>query len=377
MARLETGLRRARLKSGLKQSELAKRAGISRQTLSVLESGRGQPSTSVALHLARVLGCRVEELFWLRDEAGELTAELAAAEGPRRKAERVVIGSIAGRWVAHPLSREDPLALTTSADALLVRSSRGDQTVRLRALRPPEALQANVLVAGCDPGLSVLAGHVEDRWPGQRLRWIAVGSDAALKMLGRGHVHLAGAHLFDEETGEYNLPFVRRAFGGRPMMVVTFAHLEEGFAIARGNPLRIRKPEDIAGADIPLVNREPGAGARRLLDRVLRKARVPASAVEGYENLLSGHLQAAPAAAMGPADGAGGARSPASAPGPDFIPLSKKRFDLVFPKEWSADARAGWIVETLEGRAFRRELASLGGYDTHQSGQVVTELKVK
>src|SRR5437868_15201545 len=120
MARLETGLRRARLKSGLKQSELAKRAGISRQTLSVLESGRGQPSTSVALHLARVLGCRVEELFWLRDEAGEMTAELASrSETSRGKAERVVIGSVAGRWVAHPLSREDPLAVTTSADAWL------------------------------------------------------------------------------------------------------------------------------------------------------------------------------------------------------------------------------------------------------------------
>jgi len=378
MARLETGLRRARLKSGLKQSELAKRAGISRQTLSVLESGRGQPSTSVALHLARVLGCRVEELFWLRDEAGELTAELAAgAEAPRAKAGRVVIGSVAGRWVAHPLSREDPLALTTSADALLVRGSRADRTVRLRPLRPPEALQANVLVAGCDPGLSVLAGHVEDRWPGQRLRWIPVGSDAALKMLGRGHAHLAGAHLFDEETGEYNLPFVRRAFGGRPMMVVTFAHLEEGFALARGNPLRIRKPEDIARPEIRLVNREPGAGARRLLDRLLRKARVPASAVEGYEKLLSGHLQVAQAVAMGAADVGVVARSAAIAHGLDFIPLSEERFDLVFPKEWSADARAGWIVETLEGRAFRRELASLGGYDTRQSGQVVTELNVK
>ena len=376
MARLETGLRSARLKSGLKQSELAKRAGISRQTLSVLESGRGQPSTSVALHLARVLGCRVEELFWLRDEAGELTAELA--EGARAtKAERVVIGSVAGRWVAHLLSKEDPLALTTSADALIVRSSRADGTVRLRALRPPEALQANVLVAGCDPGLSVLAGHVEDRWPGQRLRWIPVGSDAALKMLGRGHAHVAGAHLFDEETGQYNLPFVRRAFGGRPMMVVTFAHLEEGFAIAKGNPLRIRKPEDIARPEIRLVNREPGAGARRLLDRLLRKARVPASAVEGYENLLSGHLQVAQAVAMGAADVGVVARSAAIAHGLDFIPLSEERFDLVFPKEWSADARAGWIVETLEGRAFRRELQSLGGYDTRQSGQVVTELNVK
>src|SRR5437764_14309278 len=117
MARLETGLRRARLKSGLKQSELAKRAGISRQTLSVLESGRGKPSTSVALHLARVLGCRVEELFWLRDEAGEITAELAAgAEGPRTKSERVVIGWIAGRWVAHPRPREDRPPLTPPPD---------------------------------------------------------------------------------------------------------------------------------------------------------------------------------------------------------------------------------------------------------------------
>jgi molybdate-binding protein/DNA-binding XRE family transcriptional regulator len=380
MAKLETGLRRARLRSGLKQSELAERAGISRQTLSVLEAGRGQPSTSVALHLAHVLGCRVEDLFWLRDEASGLTAELATTpEGRGPGNERAVIGSIAGRWVAHPLSREDPLALTTSADALVIKGrGRGaDGTVRLRALRPPEALQANVLVAGCDPALSVLAGHVEDRWPGQRLRWIAVSSDSALKILGRGHAHVAGAHLFDEETGEYNLPFVRRAFGGRPMVVVTFAHLEEGFAIAKGNPHRIRKPEDIARPEIRFVNREPGAGARRLLDRLLRKARVPASAVEGYENLLRGHLQVAQAVAMGAADAGVVARSAAIAHGLDFIPLSEERFDLVFPKEWSADARAGWIVETLEGRAFRRELASLGGYDTRQSGQVVTELNVK
>src|SRR4051812_29285501 len=135
MAKLETGLRRLRLRSGLKQSDLAQRAGISRQTLSVLESGRGQPSTSVALQLARVLGCRVEDLFWLRDEAGELTAELAEGAVVRgSKAERAMIGSVAGRWVAHPLSREDPLALTMSADALLVRSRNADQTVRLRAL---------------------------------------------------------------------------------------------------------------------------------------------------------------------------------------------------------------------------------------------------
>src|SRR5437763_1273314 len=158
MARLQSALRRARQRSGLKQGELAARAGISRQTLSVLESARAEPTTLVAL----------------------------------------------------------------------------------------------------------------------RLCWIAASSDAALKTLARGQAHVAGAHLFDEEAREYNVPFVRRAFGGRSMIVITFAHLEEGFAVARGNPLRIRKPEHIARPGVRFVNREPGAGARRLLDRLLRKARIPA-----------------------------------------------------------------------------------------------------
>src|SRR5437899_1763695 len=132
MARLETGLRRARLKSGLTQTELAKRAGISRQTLNVLESGRGQPATLIALHLARVLGCRVEELFWLRDEGGELTAELATQRPPRSpRPRRALVGSIAGRWVAHSLALEDPFALTTPADALILRSARPQRAVRL------------------------------------------------------------------------------------------------------------------------------------------------------------------------------------------------------------------------------------------------------
>src|SRR5262249_14685914 len=157
-----------------------------------------------------------------------------------------LLGSVAGRWVAHPLRRRDPLGLTTAADALIVRAGRDGQPARVAALRPLESLQANVLLIGCDPGLGVLAGRVADRWPGLRLCWIGTSSDAALQALARGHAHVAGAHLFDEKSGEYNVPFVRRAFRGRPMVVTTFAHLEEGFAVARGNPLRIRAAEDIA-----------------------------------------------------------------------------------------------------------------------------------
>src|SRR6266852_1564297 len=308
MPRLETGLRRARQKSGFTQGELANRAGISRQTLSILESGRGQPSTLVALRLSRALRCRVEELFWLREEGGELHAEMA---GPRERSgpgpRRALVGSVAGRWVAHLLRRRDPLGLTTAADALVSRSPRDGEPARLSALRPLESLQANVLVIGCDPGLAVLAGRVEDRWPGQRLCWIGASSDAALATLARGHAHVAGA--------------------------------------------------------------------RRLLDRLMRKARVPSSAVSGYDRLLDGHLEVAQAVAMGAADAGVVARSAALAHGLDFVPLSEERFDLVFPKEWSGDVRAARIVETLESRAFRRELGALQGYDTRRSGQLVCELK--
>ena len=364
MPTLESGLRRARQRSGLKQGEVAARAGISRQSLSALEAGRAQPSTAIALNLARTLGCRVEDLFWLREEGDVIRSGLAS---PARGSRRALAGRVAGRWIAHPLRLDDPLAVITAADAVLVHG-------RLRLLRPREAVEANVLLTGCDPGLAVLCGHVADRWTGQRVCWIPASSDAALASLGRGEAHVAGAHLFDEEARDFNIPFVRRALAGRPMVVVTFAHLEEGFAVAPGNPHRIRKPADIARPGVRIVNREPGAGARRLLDRLLRKAGVPPSDVQGYDRLLGGHLQVAQAVAMGAADAGVVARSAAVAHGLHFVPLSEERFDLVFPKEWSSDPRAARIVETLEGRAFRRELATLGGYDTRRSGHLVTEL---
>src|SRR5437879_8547089 len=214
MPRLETGLRRARQKSGFTQGELAERAGISRQTLSTLESGRGQPSTMVALRLAHVLRCRVEELFWLREEGGELRAELAfTGERGRLASKRALVGSVAGRWVAHPLRRQDPLGLTTAADALLSRAPRDGEPARLFALRPIEALQANVLVTGCDPGLAVLAGRVEDRWPGQRLCWIGACSVAARPTRARGHAQRGGTGAVGEGRGEDKRQSRRRDCG--------------------------------------------------------------------------------------------------------------------------------------------------------------------
>lgn len=99
----------------MRQQELAARVGISRQRLSMLESGRGVPSAALALRLAKALGYKVEELFWVEDERTPIVAEIAADPpengAPRSKrapgTSRVVLAAIDGRWVAHRLSSPD------------------------------------------------------------------------------------------------------------------------------------------------------------------------------------------------------------------------------------------------------------------------------
>src|SRR5256886_16551500 len=152
MPGVESGLRRARQSRGLKQAELAVRAGISRQTLSALEAGRAQPSTAIALNLARALGCRVEELFWLREEGEVIRTGLAS---PARGSRRVLAGRVAGRWVAHPLRLDDPLSGITPADALPAPG-------RLPLLRPRESVDANGVLTRCHPALALLAAPVAD-----------------------------------------------------------------------------------------------------------------------------------------------------------------------------------------------------------------------
>src|SRR5260370_25315884 len=105
---MRNALRRLRQERGLGQVELARLAGVSRQTVSTIESGRSDPATALALSLARALRCPVEELFWL--EAPALEAAVArplcapSLPGPRRPAQmRVPLAEISGRWVAHPL----------------------------------------------------------------------------------------------------------------------------------------------------------------------------------------------------------------------------------------------------------------------------------
>jgi molybdate-binding protein/DNA-binding XRE family transcriptional regulator len=374
--KLRPAIKRFRVQRGFTQQELARLTGLSRQSLNSIENGSSVPSTLIALQLARSLGCKVEDLFEL-SLGGALQATLARPlrNTTTEPSSRVVVGSIAGRWVAHRLDpRQRPRDLTVAADAVLAPGARGGEA-RLRALVDPHRLAANLLVAGCDPALGLLADRAERGSPGARNVWLEATSGAALSALERSEVHVAGAHLFDEQAGDYNVPFVRRAFPGQPTVVVTVAQIEEGLAVAPGNPRRIRKVADLAGKGVRIINRDETAGARKLLDRLLAAEGVRARQIEGYQRIAPGHLEAAGAVAAGVADAAVVTCASALALGLDFIPLASERFDLVTPKEWLRDQRVSRLLETLASGEFRRELASIGGYATQKSGAIAAELQ--
>ncbi len=372
----ENRLRERRNAAGLTQVELARRAGISRQSLIHLESGKFVASTTVSLKLARALGCTVEDLFSLPEASvARLRADLARpfSPGPSTARSRTLLGFIEGRWVAHRLQGEE--ALTVVADGVVTApGGPRAKTADVDSLRPESDMRDNLIVAGCDPALTLIAAWLAESSQPVRVRVLHAPSRQALAALGDGLTHVSGTHLLDEVSGNYNVPFVRRACLRRGAIVFNLARWEEGFVVRAGNPLSIQAADDLARRKIRLVARERGSGAQSLLERVLRKAGVPVKAIRPIAQIARGHLGVAQAVACGTADVGVATRSAAAAYELGFVPLTEERSDLVVGAELRDDPRIGRLVDALRGAALRRELASLKGYQTDDSGQVVADV---
>jgi molybdate-binding protein len=192
----------------------------------------------------------------------------------------------------------------------------------------------------------------------------------SLDLLERGLVHVAGLHLLDVDSGEYNTPWVRRAFPRRAMRVVNLARWEQGLAIAPGNRRRIRTVADLAAPDLRIAQRPPASGARQLIDRHLDHAGI-ARAQLNVVAQAPDHASVARLVAMGLADVGPCIRGTALEWGLQFVPLAEERFDLVIPVEYDALPSIRALVGELDTRSFRDELDAVGGYDTSHTGEVV------
>jgi molybdate-binding protein len=224
-----------------------------------------------------------------------------------------------------------------------------------------------ILVAGCDPGISVLSRHVQPA--GIELVLAHRNSSQSLALLKEGCIHIAGTHLKDEASGESNLPQIGKLFAKNSVAVIAYAVWEEGILTAAGNPKKVQGIEDFARKDIAIVNRETGAGSRALLDSHLQQLGIARKAVRGYDRLAPGHLPAAWQVQSCAVDCCLATRAAARLFGLHFIPLVSERYDLVIRKHHLDSPRIQNLLDILSRSSFRRELEGLGGYDTRVAGQ--------
>ena len=370
--RVENRLAQIRKSRGVGASDLARRVNVSRQTIYAIEAGTYVPNTEVALNLARELEVTVDELFSLQTSGsqkspGSLATEILSAEAPA-KGQPVRICQIGSRWVSVPVSAS-PYYMP-EADGIIKRTGRTSGRADLVVFAKDEAAQKRLVLAGCDPATGLLSRMVE-KISGVEVVSAAASSKLALTWLAEGKVHIAGSHLEDAKTGEFNLPYLRKQFPGEDFSVVTFARWEEGLILAAGNPKGMRKIEDLARKNVRFVNREPGSGSRGLLDKLLEKAGMDAQKVQGYDRIAFGHLAAAYCVLSRDADACLATRSAAQTFGLDFIPLRSERYDLVMRKRTADLPAVKAFLDVLQRATLRRKLEVLAGYDTSETGKLV------
>lgn len=367
-----TQLHQIRERRGISAAQLARLTGVSRQTIYAIEAGDYVPNTALSLHLARILEVKVEDLFQLEGQPApalpRVTVDLVAPPGVMHNGQPVQLCRVGKRMVG--VSAAPQPVMVAMADGVIVESSARSHQAKVQMFESEPETSRRLLIAGCDPGIALLAQPLL-RLDGVDLLIAQASSHQALDWLKQGKVHVAGSHLRDASTGEYNVPVIKRLFKQGAVKVVTFAIWEQGLVVRGGNPKNIRSAADLARADVHIVNREKGAGSRDLLDQKLKEAGISSVSVNGYDRLASGHIPAAFAVSQGEADCCIATRSAARAFGLGFVTLATERYDLVFRR---ADLRLPAVqslLDLLNRAAVRRKLEVLAGYDTSHTGDVL------
>ncbi|MGH7383343.1 MAG: molybdopterin biosynthesis protein, partial [Candidatus Methylomirabilales bacterium] len=291
---------------------------------------------------------------------------------------RVKLGRVGNKVVATPLSRGAGVIMSLVRADGIVRIPRFSEgvhagaTVTVELLRRPEEIEKTIVAMGShDLTLDLLASLLRRSHPDLHLSSTNVGSLAGLLALKRAEAHMAGSHLLDEETGEYNLPYVARLLPGEKVVVLTLVHRDQGLILPKGNPKGITTLLDLVREGVAFVNRQKGAGTRMLLDYRLKQLGIDPMRITGYEREEYTHLAVAAAVKAGVADVGLGILGAARALDLDFIPLLKERYDLIIPELHYCDPLLRPLLDLISSDGFTKEVEALGGYDTSETGRVV------
>lgn len=232
----------------------------------------------------------------------------------------------------------------------------------------------SIIICGQDMILDILSRNIESSLTSIKSYRSYMGSYNGLYNLYNNKSSIASSHLWDWETSEYNIDFVKKLLPGIPCTIINLTYRTQGFYVQKGNPKNINGWEDLKRDDLSYVNREIGCGVRVLLDGKLRELNISSNEINGYNYEENSHLAVASAVARGKGDfGIGIEKVAKQIDNIDFIPLQKERYDLVIKTNNLENPIYKQILNIINSDTFKDELEGLGGYDLKDTGKIIAE----
>ncbi|TET88849.1 MAG: molybdopterin biosynthesis protein [Desulfobacteraceae bacterium] len=294
---------------------------------------------------------------------------------------RVNIGKVGPKFVATPLPRAAGSITTLTRAEGIIRipalsegiSQNGEIEAEL-LVEEEDLLNTVVIIGSHDINIDILADEIRGQGHNIRISSGNVGSLGGLIALKKGTCHMAGSHLLDTETGQYNISYIKRYLKGVRISVFHLVLRDQGLIVAKGNPKGIKGIEDLTGSDIVFVNRQAGSGTRVLFDYKLGQLGIEPKAIKGYDHDEFTHMAVAVDVLSGAADCGMGIFAAARALDLDFVAMVREQYDLVIPSAMVEQPNIKVVLDTIRSRHFRERVAALGGYDPSKSGELWREI---
>lgn len=294
---------------------------------------------------------------------------------------RVKVGVVGGRTIATPLGRGAGAIMSlVKADGIVRIPSASEgagagSEIEVELMRPvDEIIKTIVCIGSHDNTLDILSNFLRKRHPELYMSSAHVGSMGGLFALKKGEAHIAGIHLLDEATGQYNIPFIKRLLPGERVVLVNLAYRRQGLLVKKGNPKNIKGFEDLARKDIAFINRQSGSGTRLLLDRHIREIGMEPRSINGYANEDYTHMGIASAVLTGVADTGLAILAAAEALNLDFVPVAEERFDIAIPRRFMETDMIQALLNIMRNdKEFMDAIIRLGGYGIKDMGKVMFE----